>query len=213
MRAFPSVRRRHGTPRGLRLALHEILFDVVHGTDTSIELPDPTTPLGSASRSGHEASNPLVFMELIRRVPVVPQESVFLDLGAGKGRALLLAGRHGFRRAIGVEISPALCRIAGRNVHRALRRHPGTAIEVHCADAGGFDIPDAVEVVYLYNPFPPPTLSRVIERITASLRRAPRRLFVVYAHSRHHDLLLEAGFVVLHRQDGAGMVLIRYPPV
>ena len=45
-----------------------------------------------------------------------PGESVFVDLGCGKGRVLLMAVECGFKRVVGVEFAHELCEIAKRNV-------------------------------------------------------------------------------------------------
>src|SRR5689334_21283292 len=47
---------------------------------------------------------------------------VFVDLGAGKGRALLMAGRLPYRRVVGIELDPELAQCARRNVEQARRR-------------------------------------------------------------------------------------------
>src|SRR5580692_3477265 len=64
---------------------------------------------------------PSVFQALIRRwlrsvPPGTIEETTFVDVGAGMGRAMLLAAEHPFHAVIGVELYPALVRIARRNL-------------------------------------------------------------------------------------------------
>src|SRR3954466_14494536 len=83
----------------------------------------------------------------------VGDDDVFLDLGAGMGRILVLAARYPFKRVIGVELAPELAAIARRNLASArLRRRVGDT-EVITADATTYVVPDDVTVVYLFNPF------------------------------------------------------------
>ncbi|MFD5552720.1 class I SAM-dependent methyltransferase [Streptomyces sp. NPDC127068] len=194
-RSLPGVCRSRGVARGLHLGLSELAFDLRNGTDTGVDPPR------------HEGTNPLVFAELLARLGPEATRGGFLDFGAGKGRALLLAARHGFPVVVGVERSAELCAIAERNVARWLRRRPGPFVEVHHADVRDFPVPDDITVGYLFNPFGPDTVRVAIDRILASLWRAPRPFHVVYAHPRCADLFVGAGFTPVHRQGTDGTVL------
>ena len=44
------------------------------------------------------------------------EEVSFIDVGAGMGRAVLLAAELPFRRVVGVELNPTLARIARKNL-------------------------------------------------------------------------------------------------
>ncbi|MEU3558904.1 class I SAM-dependent methyltransferase [Kitasatospora sp. NPDC006786] len=189
--------RRLGVARAVRLGAGELLFDLRHGTETGIDV---------AAR--HEGASPWMFAKLVRVLPADGRR-VLLDLGAGKGRALLLAARHGFREAVGVELSPELCAVARANL-RGRRAGAGSCrTEVHCADAAGFEVPDRVDTVFLFDPFPEETLRAAVGRLTASLERAPREVHVLYQHPRLARVLTEAGFSPVYRIGSEGMVLRR----
>src|SRR5438045_5385838 len=100
-------------------------------------------------------------------------EFVFLDLGSGKGRTLMMASDYPFQRIIGVELLPALNQVARENI--ALYKGESQkclAIESICADATTFPLPAAPLVLYLFNPFPGElSLRRVLTYITAFLNR------------------------------------------
>ncbi len=105
----------------------------------------------------------------------------FVDLGCGKGRALLLAARHPFREILGVELDPVLARIATTNVHTfaapwQLCHH----LRVVHDDASKADLPLTPTVLFLYHPFLAPVLRRVLRRLERSLRQHPRELWIVY---------------------------------
>ena len=106
-------------------------------------------------------------------------EDVFLDYGCGRGRALLVAAGFPFRRVIGVEIVPALVREARRSAARAGRLSCGSIL-VEQADAADYELPRDVTVALLFHPFSGATLARVLERVRASLREAPRRFRIAH---------------------------------
>jgi hypothetical protein len=58
------------------------------------------------------------------------------------------------------------------------------------ADATTYRVPDDVTVVFLYNPFRGDVLQAALTRVLESFDRAPRRLRVVYANPRDHELIV-----------------------
>jgi len=112
-----------------------------------------------------------------------------LDLGSGKGRALLLASAFPFRKMIGVEYNQALHQVAEQNLLRyPLNVRRCRQIEAHWGDAAEFELPEGPLVLFLYNPFGAPVMERVIDNVTASFHRRPRRIIVIYFCSEHADL-------------------------
>jgi SAM-dependent methyltransferase len=120
------------------------------------------------------------FRRVMDSLDIHEERDVFLDIGSGKGRALIMAGKYPFRRIIGVELSPSLNRIAEENIRRALKRLRCKNISVVTADASTYPIPDEVTIIYFYNPFLGETLSRVLVNIRNSLLSSPRNLTIVY---------------------------------
>jgi len=64
---------------------------------------------------------PSVFEALVKRwlksrPSARVEEFTFVDVGAGMGRAMLLAARMPFRAVVGAELNPALAKIAQRNL-------------------------------------------------------------------------------------------------
>jgi tRNA1(Val) A37 N6-methylase TrmN6 len=93
----------------------------------------------------------------------------FIDVGAGKGRALLLAAEAPFRKVVGVELNEDLARIARRNVTRwSGHSRPRAKIRVMQADALELRWPRPPLLVYLYNPF----ACELVEQLAARLASA-----------------------------------------
>jgi len=83
------------------------LFERALGIDTAgiIELDE--LDVADFEREGYEGSGWLDLRRMLRPGEVKPGD-VFLDLGSGKGRVLMLAARYPFARVIGVEVSETL---------------------------------------------------------------------------------------------------------
>jgi SAM-dependent methyltransferase len=100
----------------------------------------------------------------------------FIDVGCGRGKALILAHEAGFQNLIGVEFSSALCRSAKRNL--AKLEIPAA---IHCQDATKFHFPDESCIVFFYNPFG----ADLMQQVLANIGNGPRRL--VYVTPLHHQ--------------------------
>jgi SAM-dependent methyltransferase len=114
---------------------------------------------------------------------------IFIDLGSGKGRTLLMAADYPLRRSLGVELLPALHELAQANIagyHSESQKC--FALESLCADATAFVFPPVPLVLYLFNPFPEAGLRRVIANLERSLKENPRPFYVLY----HNPLLQHA---------------------
>lgn len=120
---------------------------------------------------------------------------VFVDIGAGKGKAMLIAARLGYRRVLGVERDAELAGQARQNVDLARRRLKAAELDVLTADALTWPIPDDVSLVFLNCPFIGPTFHQVATRIIDSYDTARRPLHLVYSKPWEHDWLLSTGRV------------------
>lgn len=128
----------------------------------------------------HEPSPPARFREIIGSLDVRFEETVFVDYGSGAGRAVALASEFPFKAVVGVELAPALHTLAQANV-AAIRatgrcRAPITLV---CADATAYAPPSDPLLIYLYNPFGPRAMRRVVAGIEASLGHRPRPVTIV----------------------------------
>lgn len=128
-------------------------------------------------------------------------DDVFVDLGCGKGRAVMVAAQRGCRKAIGVELSDELVEAARANTD-ALGL--SDKAEIVKADAALWD-PSEGTVFFLFNPFGAATLQRFLANLRASVQTNPRRIRIAYICCPHAKLLedadwLEEDMTVKHRQ-------------
>lgn len=146
--------------------------------------------LSSAEYQDHTASSVLDLRRALRIAAPRPEQDVFVDFGSGKGRAVLLAATMPFRRAIGVEISPTLVRMARSNLEIARPRLRCPEVEFVETSADGYELPDDSTVLYFYNPFSGVTLERVVSNLRRSMARRPRTLRVAFATPPHFERLV-----------------------
>jgi SAM-dependent methyltransferase len=135
------------------------------------------------------AIDPDDFARLVGALAIRHRDFTFVDFGSGKGRAVLLASELPFKKVIGIEFSPDLDRIARQNVsHFRSDRQQGREIELVCADALEYPLPDGPGVYYFYNPFEKEIMEGVVARIEQSYRERPREIYILYANPRHDDV-------------------------
>ena len=187
------------------------LFDTKYGLDTrgithlsELEITGPNRPNGVA----HIASDPGEFADALASLQIKHEEFIFIELGSGKGRALLLALRFPFRRIVGVEFALELHRIAQANLVRVAATDGmdiGRVSLIH-ADAAEFELPTEPLVIYLYNPFNAYVMKRVVDRVRASHLAHPRPIYVIYANAFLENLWVDQGFKVLVRGNAFSLI-------
>src|SRR5215510_5070876 len=142
-----------------------------------------TTSGGVAARSRllgllhseYQPIEPELFREIMAQMQIPFEQFTIVDIGSGKGRAVLLAAEYPFQRIIGIELLPELHAIARQNVAEVMARESiKPAIELQCGDAAQFRFPPEPLVVFLFNPLPELGLWNVVRSLDASLRENPR---------------------------------------
>ena len=156
-------------------------FDERFGVETSGLIYDlPTGHAHDLYNNGYFAVAPSIFYQIMERLDLYHPRFRFVDVGSGKGRALLLASGYPFREILGVELSPQLDRIARANIHTyAPARSDVRSI---LGDAAEFHWPPGPLVVYMWNAFTGPVMERVLKNLEAALDRQPRDLYFIYIH-------------------------------
>jgi len=105
----------------------------------------------------------------------------FVDLGCGKGRALLLAEEYDFKKIVGVDFAGNLARIAVRNAAKV----GSSRISVVHGDVREFDFPAGPLVVFLYNPFS----ARITRSVMQRLISHPDTVYIAYVNPLHADAI------------------------
>ncbi len=187
-------------PRDLLRATTEPIhpFDEMHGVDTSGLVPAADLLTGhpnDAHVTAYYAVAPSILRALIalwRETP--PPEPIhrytFVDIGAGKGRAMLVASEFPFRAVIGVELNPAMASIARQNLLAWQAAHdadptasaivPPQLLE---ADALSIDFPPTPTILFLFHPFEAPVLKALLRRIESQFAARPGEIDLLYVNA------------------------------
>jgi len=138
---------------------------------------------------------------MLKSLPIEHREFTFVDMGCGKGKALLVASEWPFRQIIGVELSPALLGVAERNVATYRGKKKGCrSFRLICADARDYEIPLGNALLYFFNPFREPLLSAVIENVGRSVAQSPREVYVIYKYPQFRAMMDALPFLRLVRE-------------
>ena len=189
-----------------RHAIHP--FDRKYGIDTGGYLSPEELRRGAARDLAHDAANngysavaPSVFREACRRwLETLPSSAArveaytFVDVGAGKGRGLLLAAELPFRKVIGMELNEELARVAERNVALWKRlTNPRARIHIRREDALAFRWPRAPLLVYLNNPFACELVEQLAAKLAGVAESGPGLVDVLYVNPACADAFARAG--------------------
>lgn len=182
------------TPARRRLRFGDLQFDFDHNVNTTWSNVGLRTRIREIfSGEPYQPIEADQFHEMIRALNIDPAHFTFIDLGSGKGRALLLASEYPFRRIIGVEILPELHAIAQENIRKYTNPTQRCFnLESVCADARDYTLPNEPTLLYLFNPFFEPVLKDVLACIGNSLRAKPRDFLLLYANPLSEHVVASA---------------------
>jgi len=127
---------------------------------------------------------------LMSRLPLDLSKYVFVDVGSGKGRVLLMASEFPLKRIIGIELSQELHETALQNIRRfrSQRQQCDDVIAIN-EDATQFEFPAEPLVLFFFNPFSAEILRLVIDNLQQSLSDHPRSVVVIYYNALHESVL------------------------
>ncbi|MBK7978045.1 MAG: class I SAM-dependent methyltransferase [Deltaproteobacteria bacterium] len=194
---------RRGVVDTVRHLAEEQSFDRVHGVRTTGRVPVERLVKRVESAwpdtSEYQPVPAALFRAALAAVPAAARAGAFVDLGCGKGRALVMAAEAGFRHVRGVELARPLACQAELNAE-AVASRLGVTLEwrLEVADAAerAFD-PDET-CVFLFNPFGRLVLRRVLDRLSRSLAAHPRAAAVIYVNPQHLEVLAESRALTEH---------------
>lgn len=172
------------------------VFDSKYGVDTATDVlldeydvPEEATKGAGYYQAIHEGVLRTIISNLVPDTPAFD----FIDIGSGKGKALLVASKFPFRRVLGVELSPRLHAVAAANIQAF-----SASTEAVCADVSSACI-DARELsglgdktlLFVFNPFDEGPMRPFVERLEAEAK--DRTVFVAYLNPRARRPFDESG--------------------
>ncbi len=140
-------------------------FDSKYGVETAkyvraVPTPSPNVVHGVR----YQPSSETAVRWCIENSGMVIEDTTFIDIGCGKGRALILAAMYPFKKIVGVEYSPELANACRNNLEK-LRLTDKCEIVV--GDAVDMRFPTGPILAYLYNPFDATILNRVLKNMAS----------------------------------------------
>ena len=169
-------------------------FDAMHGVDTAglmfgeslFDHRGRSAGLHSAHYwvTGYYGVAPSAFRAALVRLDLPWERFTFVDVGCGKGRAMLLALEHPFHEVVGVELAPALATIAEQNLaaFNAEWKKPHVPTRVIAGDATQFELPGGPLLLFLYHPFAMPVMKQFVAHVKAAMEAESREIYLLYAN-------------------------------
>ncbi len=131
-----------------------------------------------------EMGIPDVCQYLVENYP----QSRILDIGCGKGGAMIALRDFGFETVDGIELLDELCEIARSNLRTM-------DMDCHVFECGGdvFEHYDDYDLYYFYNSYKGDTLDRTMGLIESSAEKRRRKVIFVYADPWAHNQIVRNG--------------------
>jgi hypothetical protein len=186
-------------------------FDRAYGVNTDgLIYADPRAQghAGGRHNAGYYATAPSLFrgaIELWRGTlagtAYVEEDYTLVDVGAGKGRVLMLASAYGFREILGIELDPRLAQVARKNLCKFGRKrqasHPhlksemwGTQlVQIIEGDALAAPLPDGPVALFYFNSFEREMMDLWLARLGEIAPRRPWPLDLIYVHPEFDGLV------------------------
>jgi hypothetical protein len=173
-------------------------FDLWHGVDTSGLIGGRHLSSGNTRDrhiTAYLGTAPSAFLDVLARWneslsdgPYSSRDYVFIDVGCGKGRTVMLASDLPFRRVVGVELHPAVS-IARKNLIKwKASSHACDDIAVLHADALEFAFPESPTLLYAFNPFDLHATQLLLDRIQAVSLTRSAPIDFIYMNPEHAHL-------------------------
>ena len=173
-------------------------FDEMHGVETGGLIPAGELVTGHSSDAFVTAYYG-VAPSIVRNLVELWQETkpahameryTFVDIGAGKGRAILVASELPFKQVIGVELNPAMADIAQQNVDHWTESSKGDPTAVRHApvrlveqDALEFEFPKTPCVAFMFHPFEAPLMKKLLTRMEKQFAKRAGELDLLYVNA------------------------------
>lgn len=174
----------------------------VYRTNTSGDVPLESLAIKSANKAYAQPFSSPSQYRLIRKAlkKVIKvrdcgfSRSTLVDFGCGKGRVLIVGSEFGFKKVVGVEFSPELCREAEANIsaYTARKKKP-CEFQIVNADVTCFEIPPNADVFFFFA-FYEYLLDRVVRNILRSRERYPRSISAIYVKATYGEIFENHGF-------------------
>ena len=186
-------------------------FDAKAGTDTAGPEELAKYDISIEERKFAVRYEPVTeagFRSIIECLVPEPRDYRFVDIGSGKGKALVLAATYPFKEVVGVEFEKRLHDIAKTNIATATEN-----LDLQCAnvrsihaDARKFDAYSNNTVLFVFNPFVGPTMEQYVRTLTAKIQQNGHEIILAYLNPTTPEWFDRSD--LLHEQIRARRIII-----
>ena len=147
--------------------------------------------------SPYEAVNYYLLEKLLTSFRKLSDVTSIIDLGSGKGRAMVVAAHFGFTNITGVEFAQELCAESSENMKKVQHKFPGIHWKVINDNVEHFTIGANDSAFFMFNPFTVEVLRSFLVNLEKSCRQFPRTIWFLYASPLHKQLLVNNGYEII----------------
>jgi SAM-dependent methyltransferase len=171
------------------------LVERIRGIDTLKYANLDVIGLSGEEALRYEFSKKRILHKAVKAIKeIIPINTMaIIDIGCGKGKALIEFSKYPFRKVAGLEYSEELLNICKKNLD-ILRIFN---VELLCMNAKDFINIDDVDIFYFYHPFPESVFRRVIDNMIDSIKRSNKTIYIMYKYPVYHELFTGSGYFTL----------------
>jgi Histone methylation protein DOT1 len=165
------------------------VFDDRFGTTTSLiltqyELPEEVT-VQRFMTSGRCHPSPIASVTMalnaLAKYNVRYSDFIFIDIGSGLGRNVMLALNYPFKRAIGIEHSQYLHDMARSNLEAfKLKTNKPDIFDLYCMDALDYPFPQENMILYFWRPFSNEVAIKFFQQVENFIKGTSLRVLLVF---------------------------------
>lgn len=130
----------------------------------------------------------------------ISDEDAIFDFGCGKGAMMCIFEQVGFKRIGGVEFTEKIFETLIDNLSRLSIsysiKHSNQGSKILCINSDAGEIKEQLDdynMFSLFNPFGMRKTVQVINNISESLLRKPRKIHIIYAEPMGHNVIMSTG--------------------
>ena len=129
-------------------------------------------------------------LDTLPKYDIKYSDSVFIDIGSGMGRNLLIASEYAFKEIIGVEISQHLSEIADKNIEvYKTETQKCKNIKSYCGDVLEFVLPEYKSLVlYFWEPFNDHVFSLFFQKLLQSISLENKKVTMIFLGKVYPEL-------------------------
>lgn len=163
-------------------------FDSSHSTITNVPMQQLAIPedltlerlLSASDYIPTPSTLAKIGFDALQGVIKDPTNYIFIDIGAGLGKAMLFAARLPFKKVWGVELSPFLAEGCKKNLVSYSGEKKCNELEIFCCNAIEFEFPNSNLVLYFWEPFVDQTFVSLLENVVRFIDKTGKQVVLMF---------------------------------